>query len=170
MRWGSNLRDNKPKNDVEKFEKLLVAVVWHLNKHFIYPTVDYVKAVLYFCDLDYYEKFEKQLAGMTYRRVGNFLEIRFFDDVLKNLIRQGILEIHNGRLFTDYKPPLQRREARFVASKVESLHKFSEDAIWDYLRRDIPFLSAFDGDVIEYESVFYRSFDYSVRLREKELE
>jgi hypothetical protein len=40
--------------------------------------------------------------------------------------------------------------------------------ISEYSHNDVPWLTADDGDIIEYESVFYRTSSYSVRSYSEE--
>jgi hypothetical protein len=62
-----NVRIHIPQKNIEKFKQVLLYV---LNKVGAKPNVGQtvIYKLLYFIDFDYYEKYEKQLMGLTYMK------------------------------------------------------------------------------------------------------
>jgi hypothetical protein len=109
--------------------------------------VDELFAVLYFCDFNYYEIYEVSLTGEKY---------------VKN--PQGPLPVHfaEGELtdaFFDI-PALEDDEIEVVDGALDALSGL--DAA-EHCRGDLPWRLALEDEELDYEAVFYREPEYSVR-------
>jgi len=58
---------------------------------------------------------------------------------------------------------LKANEIELIDNVLDRLSDMNANMINEYSHKDVPFLTAEDGEVIEYESVFYRAKPYSVR-------
>jgi uncharacterized phage-associated protein len=58
---------------------------------------------------------------------------------------------------------LDGREIQTIEEVVSRLSDMNASKIADYSHKDIPWLVAEEGEILDYESVFYRTPEYSVR-------
>jgi len=167
------IRINVPQKNLEKFKEVLVYILGVIGaKPNIGETVLY--KLLYFVDFDYYEKYEEQLIGATY------IKNRFgpspveFQEIIEQMIADKEIE----RLVVPYfdrpqkkyiplrHPDLSKLSAPEIQLIDEVLGRLSDMGarqISEYSHHDIPWITAEDGARIDYEAVFYRTPQYSVR-------
>jgi hypothetical protein len=130
--------------------------------------------LLYFIDFDYYELYEEQLIGLTYIRNHYGPTPLEFDDFARAMEERGELSqrtrIYHGlqqtRFFAEEEPDLglfSGRELALVDSVLNRHSDLNAMALSALSHRDTPWLAAKDGQPIDYESVFYRSPETSVR-------
>jgi len=70
-------------------------------------------------------------------------------------------------------PDLSKLNAQEVSAIDDVLNKFADmnaSQISEYSHKDVPWMTTEEGDVIDYESVFYRTTPYSVREYSEERE
>jgi len=169
----------RPEN-VQKFKEVLLYI---LEKVGALPNVGktVLFKLLYFIDFDYYEKYETQLMGATYRkeaygplpvefsaivaqmeRNGELQEVRgtYHDlEQIKYLpLRSPNLEVFRDARETAMIDDVLRRHARRGAKEISEL-----------AHRDVPWKVHDMHEVIDYESVFYRDAAFSVRPDDDEL-
>ncbi|OIO54066.1 hypothetical protein AUJ46_04005 [Candidatus Peregrinibacteria bacterium CG1_02_54_53] len=162
----------KPEN-VQKFKEVLLYV---LSRVGALPNVG--KTVLfklfYFIDFDYYEKYEEQLIGATYRKEAYGPLPVEFSTIVTEMIREGKLQEIRGTYFDHeqikyipiHKPNLSGLSANEMETIDEVLKKYggkSATEISDIAHRDVPWKVHDMHEVIDYESVFYRDAAFSVR-------
>ena len=58
---------------------------------------------------------------------------------------------------------LKAHEKEVIDKVLENLSDMNAKEISEYSHNDIPWLTTEDGEIIDYESVFYRTPPYSVR-------
>jgi transcriptional regulator with XRE-family HTH domain len=77
-RADKNIRIDLPKKDIKKFKEILLYI---LEKVGAEPNVGMtvIYKLLYFIDFDYYEKYEKQIMGLTYFK-NNFGTLLIFSE------------------------------------------------------------------------------------------
>ena len=130
--------------------------------------------LLYFIDFDYYEKFDENLAGVTYIRSHSGPTVFDLGDILKQMQERGYLEPiksrHYRRLQKKYLPlvlpdlaVLSGREIKHVDEVLARLGHRSADDLEAYSRGDMPWQATSHGKAIDYELVFYRDEKYSMR-------
>ncbi len=167
------LRINVPQKNLEKFKEVLLYILDRVgSKSNVGETVVY--KLLYFSDFNFYETYEEQLIGATYRK-NHFgpTPIEFKKIVDKMIAGKEIEKVESSYFShpqTKYlplrKPNLSILKANEIAIIDDVLHKLSDmnaTQISDYSHGDVPWLTTDDGGIIEYESVFYRTAPYSVR-------
>ncbi|EKD31937.1 MAG: helix-TurN-helix protein [uncultured bacterium] len=176
--------NKKIKFDKEKFKQLFLYILEKCgSKPNVGETVLY--KLLYFCDFDYFELYEKPLTGMKYRKMqfGPVPDQTLFNPVLKEMRKNGTVE----RVSRPYlKDTIQTRYLNFVSadlsvfgsdvdkmikvadSVIERFSGMSARQIEDHSHRDYPWQVHQDNEEIDYGSVFFRSGEFANRDYEEE--
>lgn len=170
----TEMRISIPQKNLNKFKEVLLYV---LNKVGSKPntgeTVLY--KLLYFIDFNFYEKYEEQLIGATYQKNHYGPTPVEFKKVIKDMKENEDLEEVQSQYFQypqrKYLPRrspdlgvLSAHEIKMIDEVLEKLSDMNAQQISDYSHEDIPWKTTEDGDIIDYESVFYRTKHYSVRM------
>jgi transcriptional regulator with XRE-family HTH domain len=167
------LRISVPQKNMAKFKEVLLYV---LNKVGAKPNIGetVIYKLLYFMDFDFYEKYEEQLIGATYKknRYGP-TPIEFMKIVETMLKNKEIIKVKDDYFDyprTKYLPRrhadlsgLKANEKEIIDSVMARLSDMNATQISEYSHKDVPWLTTEDGAIIDYESVFYRTPEYSVR-------
>ena len=162
-----------PRENVKKFKEVLLYVLARVGaRPNVGQTVLY--KLLYFIDFDFYEKFEEQLVGAKYIKNKFGPTPVDFAKITRKMEADGELVVVKDRYFereqTKYLPirdaDLSGFSARELAHIDECLQKYggmSAREISAYSHLDVPWIVAKDREPIEYEAVFYRTRETSVR-------
>jgi transcriptional regulator with XRE-family HTH domain len=167
------IRVNVPRKNMEKFKEVLLYILNKVgSKPNIGETVLY--KLLYFIDFDFYEKYEEQLIGATY--IKNYYgptPLEFKTIVEEMISTQQIIKVENKYFEypqTKYLPLRESDLSKLKANEIETINEvlnrlshMNAAQISYYSHDDVPWLTADEQAVIEYESVFYRTVPYSVR-------
>jgi len=171
-------RISVPARNVEKFKNALLYITQKIGAlQNVGQTVLY--KILYFCDFDYYEKYEEQLIGATYIKNRFGPTPREFSAVVKEMIEEGKIEEVTTKYFSkDQKKylPVQNpdlsvftgRELQHIDEEIARLGHKTAKELSDFSHQDIPWISTAFGEDIPYEAVFYRTKETSVRTYEKD--
>jgi transcriptional regulator with XRE-family HTH domain len=169
----AQIRISVPQKNLSHFKEVLLYILDKVgSKPNIGETVIY--KLLYFIDFDYYEKYEEQLIGAQYLKNHYGPTPIEFKMIVDNMIESGDIEKVKSRHFqypqTKYlprrKPDLSRLPATGLQVIDNVLNRLSDKnakEISEYSHGDVPWRTAAEGAVIEYEAVFYRTQPYSVR-------
>ena len=171
------IRISIPQKNIEKFEQVLLYILEKTaGKPNVGMTVLY--KLLYFADFDYYEKYEEQLMGLTYFKNTHGPAPREFMKVVERMKEEGKLEEVKSAYF-------QYDQKKFLPHQLANLNKLTGqelEMIDDVLARygdksaselsrisheDMPWAAAQSGEDLDYEHVFYRPDNLSVREYEK---
>lgn len=167
------MRINVPQKNLAKFQEVLLYVLNKVgSKYNVGETVLY--KLLYFIDFDFYEKYEEQLIGATYIKNHHGPTPVEFKRIIDRMIESKKLEKVKSQYFnflqTKYLPlqsadlsKLNATETEVIDKVLERLSDMNANQISEYSHRDVPWMTAKEGGKIEYESVFYRTPEYSVR-------
>ncbi len=173
------MRINVPKNNLEKFKEILIYI---LNKIGSKPNVGetVLYKILYFIDFDFYEKYEEQLIGATYIKNRYGPTPIEFKKIIKRMENKEIIKIESKYFQypqTKYVAlrkadlsKLKAHEIEVVDDVLKRLSDMTAAQISEYSHNDVPWLTTDDGEIIEYESVFYRTPLYSVREYEEDIQ
>ena len=163
----------KPKFNKDKFKQVLLYMLERCGaKPNVGETVLY--KLLYFIDFNYYELFEESLMGESYRRIKNGPAPSHFNMVVDEMINAGELKKvttdYYGRRQKKYLPLvfpdlsiISAREKQVIDSVIDNLSSKDGVTLTHYSHEDMPWKMAQDKEIIDYESVFYRTPAYSVR-------
>lgn len=169
-------RISVPQRKIEKMKEVILYLVRKIGAQpNMGQTVLY--KLLYFSDFDYYEKFEKQLTGATYVK-NKFGPIPVeFMSVINEMAQNSEIKIvqteYFGYVQTRYlanrDPKLEMfsaDEIKVIDNVISKLGDMSASQVSEYSHGDVPWIYTQMGDPIKYDSVFYRTKQYSVRRYE----
>ena len=157
----------------EKFEQVLHYIIHQCGSlENVGKTVLF--KILYFTDFDYYELYEKKLTEESYRKLEHGPAPIHFEEAIKELEDEGKIErfaILNGKFeqqkFLSIQKPdmdlLNGREVQIIESDIGRYSHMNATQISAFSHGDLPYKATEDGDIIDYELVFYRDPFFSIR-------
>lgn len=169
----AEMRISIPQQNLEKFKQVLLYVLQEVGaRPNVGMTVLY--KLLYFIDFDFYEKYEKQLMGLTYIKNTHGPTPREFVKVVADMKEaQELVEVkskyftHEQKKFLPNKTPdlsqLSAQELEMIDDVLQRYADKSASTLSDMSHRDTPWQATNDGENIDYELAFYRPDEFSVR-------
>ena len=166
------IRISVPQKNLKKFKEVLLYILNKVGaKSNIGETVLY--KLLYFIDFDFYEKYEEQLIGITYIKNHFGPTPLEFKKIVKSMEGKDLVKIKDKYFQypqTKYLPlrepdltQLKANEKEVIDKALEKLSDMNASEISGYSHNDVPWLTTEEGEIIDYEAVFYRTAPYSVR-------
>lgn len=169
------IRISVPQEKVDKFRQILLYILEKVGgKRNVGMTVLY--KLLYFIDFDYYEKYEEQLMGLIYLKNHYGPTPLLFEKLISDLTKKGDVEIVKSKFYqypqTKYlvnpeiEPDLSilnGQEQKHIDWELQRLSDLTANQLTDLSHKDVPWISAENGKQLDYESVFYRTSETSVR-------
>lgn len=162
-----------PEENTGKFKEVLLYILGKIGSR---PNIGQavIYKLLYFIDLDYYEKYEEQLIGATYIKNTFGPTPISFAKIVHQLECEGKLIEVKSKYFdhdqTKYIPvneadvsSLSGKELKHIDDEIERLGHFSARQLSELSHKDTPWLVAKDKQIINYQHVFYRPDETSVR-------
>jgi transcriptional regulator with XRE-family HTH domain len=162
-----------PIENVKKFEQVLLYILGKVGSR---PNIGQMALykLLYFIDFDYYEKYEEQFVGAVYIKNTYGPTPVSFAKIVKSLEKNGKLVEVKSKYFgydqTKYLATgeaevslLNGREIKHIDDELERLAHLSGKELSDLSHIDTPWRIAQDREQIDYEFVFYRPEETSVR-------
>ena len=168
-----SMRISIPRENYDKFREVLLYILAKIGaRPNVGQTVLY--KLLYFIDFDFYEKYEEQLMGAVYIKNRYGPTPTHFKKLVEEMEAEGSLESVPSKYFkytqTKYLPRrmpdlslLTARELQMIDEVTNRLGHMTAAQLSEYSHRDTPWLAAEEGSKINYEMVFYRTPEYSVR-------
>ena len=163
--------------NVEKFKEVLLYV---LNRVGAKPNIGETALykLLYFIDFDFYEKFECQLTGAKYIKNHFGPTPVEFEKIVKDMEKKGEIERVKSSFFKyEQKKYLPRRgpelksltaqELAHIDWEIDRLGDMTASQLSALSHIDTPWKVAKERDTLEYEHVFYRPEETSVREYEE---
>ncbi len=161
--------------DLQK-EKFKEVVHYIISKTEALPNVGkkVIYKLLYFNDFNYYELKELKMTGETYAKFEHGPAPKHFLPVISEMIEEGLVEEREveyyGHKQTRYyslkKPSLDRLSGSEILHIDDTLGRYASmngSQIEAVSHKDIPWIASDKDGIIDYELVFYRSADMSVR-------
>jgi len=175
----NEIRINIPQEKANKFEQVLLYILAKIGgKPNIGQTVLY--KLLYFIDFDYYEKFEEQLIGAKYIKNHYGPTPLMFAKIIDRLEQEGRVEKIKSKFYkheqTKYlvnpnEPlnlsTLSAQELAHIDWEIARLGDMTATQISALSHLDTPWVAAVEREPLEYEHVFYRPEETSVRQYEE---
>ncbi len=172
------LRISVPQEKIEIFKEVLLYI---LNKIGGRPNVGQtvIYKLLYFIDFDFYELYEKQLIGAKYMHNHFGPTPVGFSEIIKQMIANKDLEQVKSDYFTYPQTKyLALRSAdlakigdalaiKHIDKEIERLADLSANELTALSHQDVPWITAQQGEVLDYEAVFYRTKETSQRAYDK---
>lgn len=169
----TEMRISVPQEKVEKFKEVLLYILERIGAR---PNIGeaVVCKLMYFIDFDYYEKFEEQLMGAVYIKNNHGPTPIAFPEIVAQMEKNGDLARVTKKYFQhDQKKYLPRRaadlsgfsaqEKELIDWEIERFKDFNATKMRDYSHKDVPWIGADNLQSIEYEAVFSRTDEFSVR-------
>ncbi len=172
------MRISIPQKNINKFKQVLLYILNKIgSKPNIGETVIY--KLLYFIDFNYYERYEEQLIGATYIKNHHGPTPIEFKKLIDQMIRNKEIVKVKDQYFqypqTKYLPRvnpdlsiLKANEIELINDVLYTLSDKNATQISEYSHEDVPWKYTKDNEIIDYEAVFYRTPEYSVREYSKE--
>lgn len=174
----TQLRISVPAKNKQKFKEVFLYVLGKVGaKPHIGETVLY--KLLYFIDFNYYEKYEEQLIGASYIKNHHGPTPAEFQSIVKEMVENKELEIvkskyfqHMQKKYLPHRNPdlsvLNGNEIKLIDDVLHKLSNMNAATISEYSHQDVPWIVTPLGKKIDYESVFYRTPNYSMREYDNE--
>lgn len=135
--------------------------------------------LMYFSDFDFYELFEEEMTGEVYKRLPRGPGPEHFDNAVQELEDEGkinhvVINFDNGfqNRYSSLKTPqidiLSDKEITVINGVLNRCSKMNATKISDYSHEDLPWQATEMYEPIDYELVFYRTPEFSVRKYEEE--
>jgi len=170
-----SLRISVPQEKIELFKKVLTYILYKVGgKPNVGKTVLY--KILYFIDFDYYEKYEEQFIGATYKKLPQGPAPVVFDEVISQLFSEGKIDAIKSKFYQyeqkkylvnpDIEPDLQGITADQLAHidyELERLSDMTATEISNLSHEDMPWRVAKPRESLDYEMVFYREDKLAAR-------
>ena len=168
------IRISVPQKNIEKFKEVFLYILNKVgSKANIGESVLY--KLLYFIDFNYYEKYEEQLIGATYIKNNYGPTPKEFIKIVEEMeCKEELVRVEDKyfqypqRKYLPLRTPdlskLNEAERNMIDYVLLKLSDMNATQISEYSHKDVPWLTTEEGGVINYESVFYRTMEYSVRL------
>ena len=166
------IRISVPQKNLQKFKEVLLYI---LNKIGSKPNIgeSVLYKLLYFIDFDFYEKYEEQLIGATYIKNHYGPTPKEFIKIVKEMEGKDLIRVKDSYFKHPQTKYLSKRESdltrlkaheiKMIDSVLDRLSDMNATEISNYSHKDVPWLTTENGEIIDYESVFYRTKPYSVR-------
>ena len=166
------IRISVPQKNLQKFKEVLLYV---LNKIGSKPNIgeSVLYKLLYFIDFDFYEKYEEQLIGATYIKNHYGPTPKEFIKIVKKMEGKDLIKVKDSYFKYPQTKYLSKRESdltrlkaheiKMIDSVLDRLSDMNAAEISNYSHKDVPWLTTENGEIIDYESVFYRTNPYSMR-------
>jgi len=168
----NEIRISVPQKNIAKFKEVLLYILGKVgSKPNVGESVLY--KLLYFIDFNYYEKYEEQLIGATYIKNHYGPTPKEFSKIVREMEGKDLVKIQDKYFKypqTKYIPrrdpdlsKISAQEQKVIDDVLSMLSDLNATKISEYSHNDVPWMTAEEGDVIDYESVFYRTTPYSMR-------
>lgn len=174
------IRISIPKEKADKFKQVLLYILKKVGgKPNVGMTVLY--KLLYFIDFDFYEKYEEQLMGAVYIKNSYGPTPIMFKKIIDDMLAKKEVEAIKSEF---YKYPqikylinpkvepnlslLTGLEKEHIDWELTRLSDFTAKELSDLSHKDVPWISALQGAKLDYEAVFYRTHETSVRKYDDE--
>ena len=175
----SKARISVPQEKVEKFKETFLYILTKIGAR---PNIGeaVIRKLMYFIDFDYYEKFEEQLIGAKYIKNHFGPTAIAFPKIIAQMEKNGeVVHVIKKYFQHDQKKYLPLRSAnlsKFSAQEkehidweIERFKDFNATKMRNYSHKDVPWIGANDLQPINYEAVFSRTDEFSVRQYDNDL-
>ncbi|MBT3835485.1 DUF4065 domain-containing protein [Candidatus Peribacteria bacterium] len=167
------VRISVPQEKIDKFKEVLLYILERIGAR---PNIGeaVVCKLMYFIDFDYYEKFEEQLVGAKYIKNHFGPTPVAFTEIVKQMEKdEELVSVVKKYFQHDQKKYLPRRKAdltifsarekELIDWEIERFKDFNATKMKDYSHKDVPWVGTDDMKEIDYEAVFARTDEFSVR-------
>jgi len=174
-----DVRTSVPKFRIDKLKNVLLYILEKCaGKPNVGETVLY--KLLYFSDFNYYEIYEEHLTGAKYIKLPYGPVPDKLGSIINQMIEKGVIQRiktkYHGYPQTRYIPlkradltKMSAAEKEVIDKVIEHFSDWTATDIGEYSHKDMPWRATEEGEVIDYELVFYRESPFSVRAYNDEI-
>ena len=157
----------------EKFKAVLLYIISRCeNKPNVGKTL--ICKLLYFSDFNHYEIYEKPITDETYLKYEHGPFPSHINEILDEMIDDNVIE-WKSETYAGYPQDhyylkeapdlslLNTAELIVINDVIDKIGGWTAGKASRYSHGDLPWRIAEDNDVLDYEYVFYRDSEYSVR-------
>ena len=166
------MRISVPQENIAKFKEVLLYVLEKIGARSNIGEAVICK-LLYFIDFDFYEKYEEQLIGAKYIKNHHGPTPAAFSEIVKQMEEnEEVVRVIKKYFQYDQKKYLPLRKAdlskltalekEHIDQEIERFKDFNAAKMKEYSHNDVPWIGTENLKIIDYESVFYRTPEYSV--------
>lgn len=167
------IRISVPQIKKNKFKQVILYLLERCaGKPNVGQTVLY--KLLYFADFNFYELYEEQMTGATYKRQKFGPVPLEFSEIIRSMEKAGEIKEVKDKYYEypqiRYLPLVKADLNQLKASEKDVLDKvidqLSDKSAADisaFSHEDMPWKATKDKQIMDYELVFYRTMPYSVR-------
>ncbi len=166
-------RISVPQEKADKFKEVLLYVLGQIGAR---PNIGegVVCKLMYFIDFDYYEKFEEQLIGAKYIK-NHFgpTPVAFPEIIAQMEENSEVVRVtkkyfqHEQKKYLPLRPAnlslLSAQEKELIDWEIDRFKDFNATKMRNYSHKDVPWIGTRDLHLINYEAVFSRTDEFSVR-------
>ena len=171
-------KDSGPRNPIPHFQlekcKQVLLYVLKLTAGNPLVTEQALHSLLYFCDFNYYEKYEEHLSGLQYTKTeGGPIALKlekYIQLFLEKEIIQRIKISVDGKKAMKVIPLVEVDLRKMNGAEIETMqsvvHQYAHwttDRLKSHVLSDKPLKVTSASEVVSYELAFYRTSAYSVR-------
>jgi transcriptional regulator with XRE-family HTH domain len=168
-----DIRISVPQIKKNKFKQVILYLLERCaGKPNVGQTVLY--KLLYFADFNFYELYEEQMTGATYRKQKFGPVPLEFNEIIKDMEKKGEIKEIRDKYYEypqkRYLPLVKADLNQLKASEKDVLDKVIDQLsdtcaadISAFSHEDMPWKATKDKEIMAYELVFYRTMPYSVR-------
>jgi transcriptional regulator with XRE-family HTH domain len=168
-----DIRISVPRIKKNKFKQVLLYLLERCaGKPNVGQTVLY--KLLYFADFNFYELYEEQMTGATYRKQKFGPVPLEFNEIIKDMEKNGEIKEIRDKYYEypqkRYLPLVKADLNQLKASEKDVLDKVIDQLsdkcaadISAFSHEDMPWKATGNKSIIDYELVFYRIMPFSVR-------
>lgn len=169
----SLLRNPIPHFQLEKFKNTLLFLLKLTSGN---PNVNErsLHSLLYFCDFNYYEKFEDHLSGLQYSKTETGPTALKLDQYIQLFIEEQIIQrvkiSADGKKVMKLIPLIAVDLRELNGAEMDTIHNvviqfdyWTAEKLKSHALADKPLKVTSNNEVISYELAFYRTPEYSVR-------
>lgn len=172
-------RISVPQEKVEKFKEVLLYILERIGARSNVGEAVICK-LMYFIDFDFYEKYEEQLIGAKYIKNHFGPTPIAFPKIIAQMEKDGDLVRvtkkyfqHDQKKYLPLRPAnlssFSAKEKELIDWEIERFKDFNATTMREYSHRDVPWIGTEDQKIINYEAVFSRTDEFSVRHYEDDL-
>ncbi len=173
------IRISVPQESVEKFKEVFIYILEKIGAR---PNIGEVVIwkLMYFIDFDYYEKYEEQLIGAKYIKNTHGPTPAAYAQIIEQMIKNQELTLVKNKYFQYQQKkylPLRSanlsifsaQEKELIDHEIERFKDYNATKISELSHRDVPWIGTKDKQIIDYEAVFARTDELSIRKYNDEL-
>jgi uncharacterized phage-associated protein len=136
--------------------------------------------LLYFSDFDFYELYEEKMTGEEYKRLPYGPGPEHFSLAISKLVQEEKISSKTVEFGKDTRQfrydsldnpdidLLSKEELNIIDNVINRCSHMNANKISDYSHEDLPWQATETNEIIDYELVFYRTPEFSVRKYEED--